>query len=340
MSRSEQKVVQYLNEAHASELGLVQVLRAQIAMTPRGTYRNALEKHLGETSEHARRIEGRLGDLGQSGNPLQTAIGWAEDAVAQVLALAKTPFDLLRGSGGEEKVLKNAKDACATEALEIATYTALEHLARAVSDETTANLAASIRSDEEKMLARVMREIPKLTATVVRAEVKGDPSYDVNETGAADAVRDAGQQAKKTARRANTRVRSTARQARKVPGVAQAEGQIKGVAASEQDLPIARYDSLTAAVVLDKLSGLSQIDLAKVDAYERKNQKRSTVLGRTSALRGEEPWPGYDELNASEVNAVLGEGDEDRAKRVRTYERSHKNRTAVIHATERETSNA
>lgn len=340
MSRSEQKVVQYLNEAHASELGLVQVLRAQIAMTPRGTYRNALEKHLGETSEHARRIEDRLGDLGQSGNPLQTAIGWAEDAVAQVLALAKTPFDLLRGSGGEEKVLKNAKDACATEALEIATYTALEHLARAVNDETTAKLAASVRSDEEKMLARVMREIPKLTAAVVRAEVKGDPSYDVSETGAADAVRDAGQHAKKTARRANTRVRSTARQARKVPGVAQAEGQIKGVAASEQDLPIARYDSLTAADVLDKLSGLSQIDLAKVDAYERKNQKRSTVLGRTSALRGEEPWPGYDELNASEVNAVLGEGDEDRAKRVRTYERSHKNRAAVMHTAKRETSNA
>jgi hypothetical protein len=80
-------------------------------------------------------------------------------------------------------------------------------------------------------------------------------------TGAADAVRGAGQQAKKTARRANTRVRSTARQARKVPGVAHAEGQIKGAAASEQDLPIARYDSLTAADVLEKLSGLSQIAL-------------------------------------------------------------------------------
>ena len=340
MSQSKQKVVQYLNEAHASELGLAQVLQAQIAMTPRGSYRSALEKHLGETRDHARRIEGRLGDLGQGGNPLQTAIGWGEDALAQMFALAKTPFDLLRGTGGEEKVLKNAKDACATEALEIATYTALESLARAVNDETTAKLAASLRSDEEKMLARVMREIPKLTAAVVRAEVQGDPSYDVSETGAADAVSDAGRQAKKSARRVSARVRSGARQARKVPGVAQAEGQIKGAAASEEDLPIARYDSLTAADVLDKLRGLSQIDLAKVDAYERKNQNRATVLGRTSALRGEEPWPGYDELNASEVNVVLGDGDEDRAKRVHAYERSHKNRAAVIHTTERETSNA
>ncbi len=341
MSQSEQKVVQYLNEAHASELGLVHVLQAQIAITPQGSYRSALEKHLGETRDHGRRIEHRLADLGPSGNPFQTAMGWAEDALAQTFAFAKTPFDLLRGSGGEEKVLKNAEDTCATEALEIATYAALERLGRAVGDETTAKLAASIRSDEEKMLARVMREIPKLTDAVVGADVQGNPSYDVSETGAADAVRNAGQQAEKTARRAGTRARSTARQARKVPGVAQAEGQIKGAAAAEQDLPIGRYDSLTAADVLEKLSGLSQIDLAKVDAYERKNQSRSTVLGRTSALRGDEPWPGYDELNASEVNAIVGEGDdEDRVKRVRAYERSHKNRAAVIHATERETSNA
>jgi ferritin-like metal-binding protein YciE len=340
MSKSEQKVVQYLNEAHAAELGLVQVIQAQVAMTPHGSYRNALENHLGETRDHARRIEVRLADLGPSGNPFQAAMGWAEEALAQTFALAKTPFDLVRGSGGEEKVLKNAKDACASEALEIATYTALERLARSVNDDTTAKLAASIRSDEEKMLARVMREIPKLTDAVVGADVHGDPSYDVSETGAADAVREAGQQAKKTARRANTRVRSTARQARKLPGVAQAEGQIKGAMASEQDLPVARYDSLTAADVVEKLTGLSQIDLAKVDAYERKNQNRSTVLGRTSALRGEEPWPGYDELNASEVTAVLGEGDEDRARRARAYERSHKNRHTVIQATERETSNA
>ena len=49
MSKSEQKVVQYLGEAHASEVGLVSVLRSQIAMTPRGSYRDGLEKHLDET---------------------------------------------------------------------------------------------------------------------------------------------------------------------------------------------------------------------------------------------------------------------------------------------------
>ena len=48
-------------------------------------------------------------------------------------------------------MLKNAKDACASEGLEIATYTAIERLARSVGDEETARLAASILADEEKM---------------------------------------------------------------------------------------------------------------------------------------------------------------------------------------------
>jgi ferritin-like metal-binding protein YciE len=336
MSKAEQKVVQYLGEAHASEVGLVSVLRSQIAMTPRGSYRDGLEKHLGETQEHARRIQKRSGELGQGRNPVQAFVGFAETLIGQSVALGKTPFDLLRGSGGEEKVLKNAKDACATEALEIATYTALERLATGVGDERTAKLAASIREDEERMLERIMREIPKLTDAVVGADVEGKPSYDITNTGAADATREVRQMARGT----QARAKRSARQARKVPGVAQAEGQIKGAVASEEDLAIARYDSLTAEEILSKLSELSQIDLAKVDSYERKNNNRTTILSRISALRGQEPWPGYDELTVAEIESVLGEGDEQRAKDVAAYERAHKNRAGVLRTTQRETANA
>src|SRR5829696_4445236 len=174
MSQPNQKILQYLQEAHATEVGLVRVLQSQIAMTPRGSYRSGLESHLGETRDHAKRVERRLADLGQGQNPLLAAVGAVESAVGQVLALGKTPFDLLRGSGGEEKVLKNAKDAAATEALEIATYTSLERLARSVGDDETEKLAASILADEQKMLDRVLREIPKLTDAVVGADVDGN----------------------------------------------------------------------------------------------------------------------------------------------------------------------
>jgi len=327
--KSQQKIVQYLNEAHATEHALVRVLQSQIAMTPRGSYRSGLETHLGETRDHAERVGRRLEALGQGSNPLMAVVGLVETVAGQVLALGKTPLDLLRGSGGEEKVLKNAKDACATEALEIATYTALERLAKAVGDDQTARLAASIRADEEKMLARILREIPKLTDAVTGAEVKGDPSYDMTETGAADSVRDAVKVAKRAARKA-----------RKVPGVAQAEGQIKGAVASESDLAIARYDALTAEEIIGRLPELSQIDLAKVDSYERRHQNRSTVLERVSTLRGDEPWAGYDELTVAEIQAVLSEGDDERAKQIRGYERAHKNRAGVLTAAERELSNA
>jgi ferritin-like metal-binding protein YciE len=340
MSKSEQKVVQYLGEAHASEVGLVSVLRSQIAMTPRGSYRDGLETHLGETQEHARRIQKRLGELEQGRNPMQVFVGFAETLVSQSVALSKTPFDLLRGSGGEEKVLKNAKDACATEALEIATYTALERLATRVGDEQTAKLAASIRADEERMLERIMREIPTLTDAVVGADVEGHSSYDITTTGTADAARKAAREVKQSARETKARAKRSARQARKVPGVAQVEGQIKGAVASEEDLAIAQYDSLTAEEILSKLPELSQIDLAKVDSYERKNDNRTTVLSRISALRRAEPWPGYDELTVAEIEAVLGEGDEQRTKDVVSYERSHKNRAGVLRSAARETANA
>jgi ferritin-like metal-binding protein YciE len=205
MNADQKKVVQYLNEAEASERALVRVLQSQIAMTPRGSLRSALENHLDETRRHGDRVATRLQALDQSGDPLGALVGVVDTTFGQALALTKMPFDLLRGSGGEEKVLKNAKDACASEALEIATYTAIERLAQRVGDQETAKLAASIRLDEERMLERILSEIPRLTDAVVGAEVEDDPSYDVTTTGAADAVRQAGKAARNTTARLATR---------------------------------------------------------------------------------------------------------------------------------------
>lgn len=340
MDKTDQKIVQYLSEARAMEKALVTVLQSQIAMTPGGTYRDGLESHLRETRRHATRVQRRLDELGQGSSPIQAGVGLVQSVVGQALALGKTPLGLVRGTGGEEKVLKNAKDACATEALEIATYTAIEKLATSVGDENTAAVANSICADEQRMLDRILREIPKLTEAVVRSEIRGNPSYEIGKTGAADTARSASESVKETARDATSSAKRTARKARKVPGVARAEGQVKGALASEGDLAITRYGKLTAAEIVDKLAQLSQVDLAKIDSYERKNQNRTTILSRIASLRGDEPWPGYDELGVDEIRAVLDEGDEDRVKRVRSYERSHKNRAGVIDASERELAKA
>ena len=336
--QQQEKIVQYLNEAHATELALVRELQAQIAMTPKGGYRGGLEQHLRETRQHSRRIEERLGELGQGSNPLQLGVGVVQTVAGQALAFAKAPLNVVRGSGGEEKVLKNAKDACASEALEIATYMSLARLARVAGDQRTERLAESLLADELRMLDRVLGEIPRLTDAVTRAEIEANGSYDVTEGGAADAARAVGATAKRTARKGTGKARRTSRQARKVPGVARAEGAVKGAVGSESDLAISGYNSRSASDILEKLPELSQMDLAKVDGYERKNENRSTITSRIDSLQGEEPWPGYDELRVDEVRAALSEGDEQRIKNARAYERKHKARAGVIQAAERELS--
>ena len=77
----------------------------------------------------------------------------------------------MRGTGEEEKLLKNAKTEYFNEHEEIATYTAIETLAESVGDSDTAKLARQIRRDEERMARYLEGLIPRLTKAVARAEI-------------------------------------------------------------------------------------------------------------------------------------------------------------------------
>lgn len=106
---------------------------------------------------------------------------------------------------------------------------------------------------------------------------------------------------------------------------------------SQQDLPIANYDDLTADDVVGRLKDLTQEELRAVEQYESKNANRSTVLKRIESLRTQEPWPGYDSLTVAEIRGQLDGAPASRLEKVRTYERAHKNRSSVIELTDRET---
>ncbi|MDQ6804491.1 MAG: ferritin-like domain-containing protein [Actinomycetota bacterium] len=338
--RGKEKLTEYLVEARATELALARTLQAHIAMTPASKYRRGLERHLNETRDHAKRIERRAKELGYGQSLPQVGIGLAQTLFGQAFALTKAPLDLVRGDSGADKLVRNARDECASEALEIAMYDAIEEFARKLGDEETAELAASIRSDEERVLAELREAIPTLVDDVFRSEVEGVDTYDPSRTGAARDVKRATRTARKTGRavaqEAAAEVRGTARQTRKVPGVARAEGELKGVVASASDLAIPNYDKLSAEEIVSKLPELSQIDLSKIDAYERRHTNRKTVLDRIATLRADEPWPGYDELTVDEVREVLSNADEQTAKKVADYERRHKQRQGVMDAVERE----
>ena len=168
-------VLQYLSEAHALETALVTNLAAHESMTPNGTYKTLLDRHRQTTQEHAAAVEKRINQLGEDCDRGLVAklAEVARDAVGQALVLTKGPIDMVRGTGVNEKLLKNAKDEVTTEAQEIATYDALEAAAVAAGDDETAKLARAHRKDEEQMLEALRREIPKLTLADVKERAGG-----------------------------------------------------------------------------------------------------------------------------------------------------------------------
>ena len=165
---AEAKLIQYLNEAYGKEKQLETALQAHISMTTRDAYKKKLQEHLKETKSHAREVERRIKALGGSAGGLADI---PQEAANRAAALAQGPLHMVRGTGEQEKLLRNARTEYQDEAEEIASYTAIETLAQIVGDDETAKLARSIRRDEEKMARYLERLIPTLTKAVARDEV-------------------------------------------------------------------------------------------------------------------------------------------------------------------------
>jgi ferritin-like metal-binding protein YciE len=171
------KLIQYLNEAYGKERELEAALQAHIGMTTRAPYKKRLQQHLRETKAHARQVERRIKQLGGKAEavPAPGPIGEAASAVTSVagkaVSAAKGPLHVLRGTGENEKMLKNVKTQFSEEHKEIATYNAIEALAETVGDKETAKLAREIRREEERMAKFLASQIAPLTKAVAREEI-------------------------------------------------------------------------------------------------------------------------------------------------------------------------
>lgn len=174
-----EKLIQYLNEAYGLEQRLETSLQAHVAMTTHAPYKKRLKEHLAETKRHGRDVRKRIKQLGgvaatidapgpsQVGEAAQAVLSGAQKAAA----LAQGPLHALRGTGQEEKHLKNAKTEYASEAEEIATYSSIEALAQALGDRDTQQLARVIKREEERMRSYLEKEIPRFTKAVAQAEI-------------------------------------------------------------------------------------------------------------------------------------------------------------------------
>jgi ferritin-like metal-binding protein YciE len=175
MSTRDDKLIQYLTEAHGKEKELETALEAHIAMTTRAPYKKRLQQHLKETKAHARGVERRIKQLGGSTShlpaPVAEAAATAQGVASKAVSAAKGPLHAIRGTGESERMLKNAKTEFSEEHQEIATYAGIEALADAVGDRETAKLARGIRREEERMASFLAKQIETLAKSVAREEI-------------------------------------------------------------------------------------------------------------------------------------------------------------------------
>ena len=178
LNERDTKLVRWLGEAHAKEAELEADLTAHIALTQKQAYKKRLQQHLKETRDHKRRVASRIKKLGgPTGQNLIAATGSAMGEVAgKTVAAVKGQVDLARALVTEqaETHLRNAQEELREEHVEIALYTRIEVLATEVGDRETAQLARSIRRDEERMAKFLLAEIGRLVKDVVRADIPRD----------------------------------------------------------------------------------------------------------------------------------------------------------------------
>jgi ferritin-like metal-binding protein YciE len=140
MSTVNDQLVKHLDEAHAMEQNVLRMLDGLIQTSDDPQVIDKLEHHKVQTQTHSERMRQRLEAHGAMPSMVKQAAGIMQ-------ALAKMPLDMVRG----ESAGRNARDAFATEHLEIASYELLRRIAEKAGDEETAQAAREIIAEEQEM---------------------------------------------------------------------------------------------------------------------------------------------------------------------------------------------
>src|SRR3954453_8745023 len=90
------------------------------------------------------------------------------------------------------------------------------------------------------------------------------------------------------------------------------------------------YDDLQVRPLFAQLRLQSQVELTRIDGYERAHQARPPVLDKLRYLRVEEPIDGYDGLDSDQILAALAGADTTKLGAVRGYEVKLRDREDVL----------
>jgi len=135
-----EQLISWLNDAHAMESQLLPILRSHAhdsADLPDAKRR--IERHIGETETHVKRMEQAVSSLGSSPSSIKSgaasALGTVEGASARMFSA---------------EAMRNAVNDYAAEQFEVATYKALILAAERAGEQEVARLCReNLREDEE-----------------------------------------------------------------------------------------------------------------------------------------------------------------------------------------------
>jgi len=175
MNERDEKLVEWLGEAHSKEAELEADLAQHIGVTNKDSYKKRLRQHLTETRAHKRKVAARIKKLGGSPGPGPNVpgTGVVGEAAGKAVAAVKGQVGTARAvlTSQVETHVRNAQEELREEHVEIALYNRIEVFANEVGDRDTAQLAKEIRRDEERMAKFLEAEMPRLVKELVRAQI-------------------------------------------------------------------------------------------------------------------------------------------------------------------------
>jgi ferritin-like metal-binding protein YciE len=160
MARTEERLLQWLRDAHAAEEQAETMLTGmarRIENYPE--LKSRIEQHIEETRRQAELVRGCIERRGG-------ATSTVKDTAAKMVALGQAMSGLFVG----DEVMKGSIASYAFEAMEIASYNILIATAEAAGDAETARVCRGILREEEAMADWLKQNIPALTLRYLRLE--------------------------------------------------------------------------------------------------------------------------------------------------------------------------
>jgi ferritin-like metal-binding protein YciE len=152
------RLIRYLQDAHAAEIGIEEVLSGFVDDASDPDVRDLFESHRAETKTQADRLEARLHALGEKPSSGKGFMNSLLAKMSEIMHAAHDEYD---------KNTQNLIKAYSTEHLERGMYESLAAYAEVIGDLETATLARNIQAEEEATAEKIWPHIQGYAKTAI-----------------------------------------------------------------------------------------------------------------------------------------------------------------------------